>query len=89
MQQVHKEKMILKAFAKVLSDERSKINKSQRIFAFENDLHKSMISRFESCSSEPKLFSIWKLANALGLKPSQFFDLIENELPEDFSYLVD
>ncbi len=82
-----KEKMILNAFAKVLRKERTNFEKSQRIFAFENGIHKSMISRFESGNNEPKLFSVWRIANALDMKPSEFLAAVEKELPEAFNIL--
>lgn len=48
MQHDKKEKMILEALSSVLSELRINNAKSQRILAFENGMHKSMISRFES-----------------------------------------
>lgn len=89
MQHDKKEKMILEALSSVLSELRINNAKSQRILAFENGMHKSMISRFESCKNEPRIFSVWKVANAFGLKPSEFLSLIENKLPQDFNLIDD
>lgn len=80
---------ILKALSSVLSKKRKEAKKSQRMFAFEYGLHKSMISRFESCSSEPKLFSLWKIANILGLKLSELLCLLEAELGENINLTDD
>lgn len=82
-----KEKLILKALGRVIRNMRKETKKSQRIFAFENDVQKSMISRFEACKNEPKLFSIWKISNAFGIKPSEFISLVEEELDEDINLI--
>lgn len=78
-----KELKILAALSKVVKNKRLEKAKSQRLFADEYELHSSMISRYENCNSEPKLFSLWRVANALEIKPSEFFSLIEQELVED------
>ncbi len=81
------EQLILKALSNAIKKKRAKMNKSQRLFAFENGVHKSMISRFENCNNEPMLFSFWKMANALEIKPSELMKLLEKELPEEVSLL--
>ncbi len=73
---------ILKALSNVVKKKRIELDKSQRFFAFEYGLQKSMISRFENLKNEPKMFSLWRVANALGIKPSELFSLIEDELGE-------
>ncbi len=83
-QKFKKDKLkILSALSKAIKKERKRFDKSQRMLAFENDIQKSMISRFENCKNEPRLFSLWRLANALEIKPSQLLSLIEHELKED------
>ncbi len=57
---------------------------SLNIFAFENDLQKSLISRLENGQNEAKLSSIWKIAQGLGIKPSELIKEIEVHLPKDF-----
>lgn len=81
------EERILKAFSNVIKSTRKNIDKSQRMLAFEYDIQRSMISRFESGTNEPKLFSIWRLANAFGMKPSELFTLIEKELGDDITLI--
>lgn len=78
-----KEQLILSALANVVKTKRKEFEKSQRMFAFENDVQKSMISRFENGMNEPKLFSLWKLANAFDMKLSKFIELVEVVLEED------
>lgn len=79
------EKLLLDTMSAVIKKERNKKGKSQRTLSYEYGLQKSYISRIENAQNEPKLFSIWKTAEALELKPSEFFQLIEEELPENFN----
>lgn len=82
-----KEQLILSALASVVKTKRKEFEKSQRMFAFENDVQKSMISRFENGVNEPKLFSLWKIANAYDMKLSKFIELIEIDLGEDIELI--
>ncbi len=79
--------ILSKAIAKIIKKERKRLNKSQRTLADEYELQKSLISRLENCKSEPKLFNFWKLINALGYNPSEFFILLEKELPKNFTLI--
>lgn len=85
--QKQKEQIIINAIAAVLSELRKRGKISQRLLAFENDLHKSLISRLESAKNQPMFLSVWKVAEALGLKPSRFVALVEKKLPPNFSLL--
>jgi len=78
---------ILNALANVVNRKRELTAKSQRLTADEYGLHSSLLSRIESAKNEPKLFSLWGVAEALDLKLSELFALIEQELPEDFRLL--
>lgn len=78
---------ILNILAKVVSQRRGLTAKSQRLTADEYGLHSSLLSRIESAKNEPKLFSLWGVAEALDLKPSELFTLVEKELPKDFKLL--
>lgn len=82
------EKLILEAIAKVIKRERTSTLKSQRLFADEYGMHSSLFSRLERAENQPKLFSLWSIAEILHMKPSQFLELVEKELPDDFT-LVD
>ena len=83
-----KEKIILSAIASVIVRKRDEMNKSQRIFAYENDIQKSLLSRLENGLNEPKLFSLWKIANACDMKLSELIKLVEDNLSEDV-FLID
>lgn len=81
-----KEIEIISAIAKVVIKLRKNKKKSQRMFAFEYDIHKSLISRMESGKNQPMLFSIWKVAEAFNMPPSKFLKLVEKELPQNFVF---
>ena len=80
-----REKILLDTISKVIKIKKKEKNKSQRTLSYEYGLQKSFLSRIENAQNEPKLFNIWKISEALGLKPSEFFMLIEKELPKNFN----
>ena len=53
-------------------------------FANEYDIGNGNISRIENGLVECKYVTLWKIAEALGLKVSDLSKLIEDELGEDF-----
>lgn len=88
MQQFNeKHKELFKAVGVVIKRLRQKTSQSVNLFAYENDLQKSMISRLENGQNEPKLASLWKIAEALNIKPSDFIKEVEKELPKDFYFI--
>ncbi len=89
MQHVNNEKakIVYKIIGEIFLEERLKLNKSVRILADEYDLQKSMISRLERGLNEPRLCSILSMCEALGIKPSVLFDMVEKRLPEGFSLI--
>lgn len=80
-------KIIFKALAEVLREEREKQGKSQRLIADEYTLQHSLISRLEKGLNEPKFISLWSLSEALGMKLSDLIKLVEDKLPDGFSLL--
>lgn len=89
MQHKYSEKadIVYKTLGKILISERISQYKSQRVLADEYDIQKSMVSRIENGINEPKLTTILVMCEALGLKPSELFKRLEDELPSDFSFL--
>ena len=79
--------IVYKTLGKILIAERIGQYKSQRVLADEYDIQKSMVSRIENGANEPKLTTILIMCEALGLKPSELFKRLEEELPSDFSFL--
>ena len=83
-----KAKIILEIIGRVVREEREKLQKSQRIFADEFDIQKSMLSRIENAVNEPKIISLFTISEALGIKLSDLIKKVEDELPKDF-YLIE
>ena len=79
--------IIIKTLAKVIKEEREQQGKSQRLLADECSFQRSLLSRLENGTNEPKLVSIWTIAEALRMKPSCLIGLVEKELPKDFSLM--
>lgn len=79
-----KEKLLIQAISTTVKKLRKEKLKSQRMLADEYEIQKSLLSRMESAANSPMFISVWKVAEALGVKPSDFVMLIEKELPENF-----
>ncbi len=78
-------KLILQALAKLTKELRG--DKSQFMFCSENDISTSIISTIERVMKDPQLTTVFKIAEAFDMKPSEFIKLIEDELPENFSLI--
>lgn len=89
MQHVNSEKaeLIAKVLAKVVRAKRESMGKSQRMLADEFDFPRSLLSRLENGINEPKLVSVWTISEALQMKTSKLIELVENELPDNFSFV--
>jgi len=81
-----KKKALLIAIGNVVHQERKALNKGINKFSFEYDIGNGLLSRLENGTTDTKITTLWKLANAFGLKFSQFANLIEQELPQDFNF---
>ncbi len=89
MQHEEKEKIeiLLKAISIALKKLRQERKLSLNLFAIENGIQKSLVSRLENAKNEPAFLSIWKVAEAFDIKPSELVSKIEKELPKDFCIL--
>jgi transcriptional regulator with XRE-family HTH domain len=58
-------------FARNLRRERERLQLSQEALGFRCDLNMSEISRLERATRDPRLATIVKLANGLGIPPAQ------------------
>lgn len=85
MQLDKNKKQILKLLGKHARELRGE--RSQFIWASENDISVSIISTIERAMKDPQLTTVFKLAEALNIKPSEFIKLIENDLPKNFSMI--
>lgn len=85
MQLDKNKKQILKLLGKHARELRGE--RSQFILASENDISVSIISTIERAMKDPQLTTVFKLAEALNIKPSECIKLIENDLPKNFSMI--
>lgn len=84
----HKTEKLINTFGKVVKSQREKrTGKSQTLFSYEYELDSGNLCRIENGKIEPKLTMIWRLAEALDMKPSKLIEEIENVLGDDF-YII-
>lgn len=81
----NKKQILLNVLAKKVNELRGK--KSQFLLASENDISVSIISTIERGLKDPQFTTMYKLAEALNLKPHELIKLIENDLPNDFTLI--
>jgi len=62
-------------------------NISLNKLANEYDLKKGTLSKIEKGNVNCKFINVWKIANALGFKFSDFVKILEEKLGEDFSLI--
>lgn len=62
-------------------------DRSQFIIASENDISTSIISTIERALKDPQLTTLFKVAEALNIKASKLVELIEKDLPKDFTLI--
>lgn len=84
-----KAKIVVDLLGQVIHEERVKLGKSQRLLADEYGVEKSLVNRMEKASNEPKIVSIFTVAELLGMKPSELLKRVEDRLPKGFSVLED
>ncbi len=61
-----------------------KTGKSSLLFAYENDIPKSTLSRIERGENEAQIVTLKKIAEGFGWTMTELFQNIENSLPENF-----
>lgn len=81
-----KEKLVLEIVGKTIKEQREKQNLSLNIFAFENNLQKSLLSRIENGKNEIKILSLWKIAKGLNMPLSKLIEIIEQKLGNNFNF---
>lgn len=78
---------LLKVLGKIINNLRIGNDISINQLAYAYGLEKSTLSELEKGIREPKLLTLWKLSEALGVKLSDLIKIIEDELGEKFSLL--
>ena len=71
------------AFGQVIRGLRKEIGRSQEDIAFDSALDRSFISQLETGRQQPSLITIFQLAKALGVSPSQIVSSVEDKLREE------
>ena len=61
---VDKVKILIQSIAEVVKEQRELNAKSQRLLADEFEIQKSLLSRLENANNEPKIGSLWIVAEA-------------------------
>ena len=69
-------------FGQVLQQLRHKRGLSQEELGFESNYHRTYISQLERGQKNPSLKAIFRLAKALGVKPSGMIRRIESRMEE-------
>ena len=82
-----KKEKILIALAKVIKKRRGKLSITQ--VSLSADVSKSIWAMIEHARRDAQLTTLFKIAEALYIKPSQLLYEIERELGDTFSYLED
>ncbi|SES84290.1 DNA-binding transcriptional regulator, XRE-family HTH domain [Draconibacterium orientale] len=73
--------MIVEVFGKVLRELRTERGISQEKLAEYCDLDRTYISLLERGQRQPTISTLFKIANALRIKPSDLVKNVERELP--------
>ncbi len=85
MQIDEKKQKILNSLAKITKKLRGR--QSQFMLASENDISTSIISTVERALKDPQFTTIYKLAEALNIKPHKLIKMVEDDLPPDFTLI--
>lgn len=85
-----KEKIYCQMVGKEIRELRIKqTGKSSLLFAYENDIPKSTLSRIERGENEAQLVTLKKIAEGFGWSLSELFGHIEEKLPNNFKIFDD
>ena len=68
------------AFGQVLRELREAEGLSQEALSFRAERHRTFVSLIERGQSTPTMATLWLLADALGARPSQVLEMVEQRL---------
>lgn len=80
---MNEQQEIAAIFGPVLAKARQNAGMTQESLAFECELHPTYISQVERGIKSPTLRTLFKMANALGIKPSSLVKSLEKQLHKD------
>lgn len=87
-QKLNKNKIFKKKLGKVLRAVREKSDsRSLNSFAMEYDLDRGNLSQIENGLVGCSVMTAWRIAEGAGVKFSEFAQMLENELGEDFKLM--
>lgn len=78
------EKLLRVTIGKVLVRLRDKTGKSANLFCNEYDLPPTTMNYYERGLKRQFVFQLMKIVKAHGITMSEFFEMVEKELPKDF-----
>lgn len=82
-----KKKILIKAAAAAIKKLTVTSGKSENALCREYDIALGLLSKLKKgCYSDIKLSTIWKIANALDISPIIVFQMIIDELPQNFNF---
>ncbi len=82
-----KKDKILRALAKVIKRRRGKLSITQLSLSI--DVSKSIWATIEQAKRDAQITTLYRIAEALYIKPSQLLLEVEQELGDQFSFLED
>lgn len=85
VENIAKKKMICDAVGQVFK--RLRGDKSQFLIGAEYDISTSLLHSLEKGNKDPQFTTVFKIAQALGVSPTEFVGQVEKELPEGFSLI--
>jgi DNA-binding XRE family transcriptional regulator len=74
------------ALGRVVAKLRTELNLSARNVSYSVDISKTTLLLLEKGQLDPQLTTFCKIAEAYNLKPSQLLDMVEKELPKNWSF---
>lgn len=81
--------LLLEIIGELIKEKRLKQNKGILLFSYEYDISNSSIALLEKGKRDVQITTLWKLANAFGMKFSEFAIEVEKRLPDGFKLIDD
>ncbi len=82
-----KKEWYLKKLGKKIFELRQKSEKGILLFSYEYDLPSSTLSKVEKGQRDVQISTLARIAESFGLKTSELLNLVEEELPEGWSFI--
>ena len=84
---INKRQMLINAVSSVVKEYIERSDKSMKLFSREYEFGDGQISKLlRGKYQDIKLSTLWKLANALDIKPIDFMQMINSRLPKNFNF---